>query len=82
MSLLHFASSVIILPRYLNFLTCLIPWPSTVILHFGTFFFLVTTIVSVFFMLTLNPFSKLSSTTTFINVCNCSSDSAIMTASS
>ena len=64
-SVLHLPSDVNVYPRYLNFCTCLICSPLLKSLHAGLFFFLDTTIHSVFFTFRDNPSFSLSSTTIF-----------------
>ena len=75
-SVLHLPSDVNVYHRYLNFCTCLICSPLLKSLHFGLFFFLDTTIHSVFFPFIDNPSVSLSSTTIFRSLCKSSSDSA------
>ena len=75
-SVLHLPSDVNVYPRYLNFCTCLICSPLLKSLHSGLFFFLDTTIHSVFFTFRDNPSFSLSSTTIFRSLCKSSSDPA------
>ena len=76
-SVLYLPSDVNVYPRYLNFCTCLICSPLLKSLHSGLFFFLDTTIHSVFFTFRDNPSFSLSSTTIFRSLCKSSSDPAI-----
>ena len=58
-SVSHLPSGVMIVPRYLNLLTCFKVVLLMLILHFGALFFLDITIVSVFFLFNDSPMISL-----------------------